>query len=53
MSGSITDWYTLSLSERIDVLVQAAEEIWRSMQWYGRPDVRGLHHRMCKCADCT
>lgn len=36
-----------------EILESAGEEIWRSMQWWGRPDSRGDHVRSCTCGDCS
>jgi len=36
-----------------DMIEAAGEEIWRSMQWWGRPDSRGDHVRTCTCGECS
>ena len=43
----------LSNDDLAQIYAAAGEEIWRSMQWFGRPDQRGLHPITCTCGDCT
>ncbi len=51
--GALARSLALNEIDAHEILELVGEEVWRSMQWWGRPDSRGDHVRSCTCGDCA